>query len=205
MHYTYPLKSSTVGWSHSAYIERQNSSWSWIEGSRGYSIWPGRVESADCSSGSKSAWHWPLGGDTHSLPQRPQTGEETLFGSGQRVSVCWHVSSRVRTHEPTLIQTAADLHVPHTHSLSSLSHVHAHHMHTWSESGLKRSKGWKARTNSPSGVWLSWQQMGSSKQQTCSPHITSRHSVSSSSGNKYDFVVSDIDMSERANNYKMKN
>lgn len=122
MHYTYSLKSSTSGWSHSPYIERQNSSWSWMERSWGYSIWPGHVESADCSSGSKSAWHWPLGGDTHSLPQRPQTGEETLFGSGQRVSVCWHVSSRVRTHEPTLIQTGADFCVrTPTHTLCPLS------------------------------------------------------------------------------------
>lgn len=59
------------------------------------------VETVDCSSGLKSAWHWPLGGDTYSLPQRPQTGEEALFGSGQRVSVCWHASSRVRTRTHT--------------------------------------------------------------------------------------------------------
>lgn len=148
MHYTYPLKSSTLGWSHLAYIERQNSSRSWTQRGWGYSIWPSLVESADCSSSFKSAWHWPLGGDTHSLPQRPQTGEETLFGSGQRVSVCWHVSSRVRTHARTPIQTLADLniceriHILVASCLSlSVSHVHVHtHMHTWNESGLKRSK-----------------------------------------------------------------
>lgn len=207
MHYTYPLKSSTLGWSHSPYTEKQSSSWSWMERGWGYSIWPGHVESADCSSGSKSAWHWPLGGDTHSLPQRPQTGEETLFGSGQRVSVCWHVSSRVRTHEPTLIQTAADscVRTP-THTLCPLSPTCTPSTCT---PGL--SQGWRGARGGRQGrtfpqvsdchgsKWAA--QNNRPAPLTLNPITMFRPQA----GTKYDFAVFDIDMSARSYWYKMKN
>lgn len=74
----------------------------------GYSVWPGLVLSADCFGGVKSAWHWPQGCDTHSLPQRPQTGEETLFGSGQRVSAFQSISSHITAAEKLFVTRNMD-------------------------------------------------------------------------------------------------
>lgn len=122
-------------------------------------MWPGRVESADCSSSCKHGmalapgrWH------TQSPSKATNRWADFLFGFFWAVSVGWHISSRVMMHVQIPIWTRAC----NSHSACSrrthcvlillVYHVHTHtYTHTWNESEAEEEQGVGSEDRPPLG------------------------------------------------------